>query len=223
LANIFVVALLLAPLGAGAGDLLQFAQKYQDRYASEFKDKAAFEQQFIVRTKVGRTHADDFSYDDARGIATVELAAVSNVLGNLILTERCKNVGRELGVTGFGVKVPFTRLTCHRVFLQGYSAVAMGEPEPEGRALGASFFRIKLSPAEFRRLKAAASLEVVVALTVTLPETGVVVRTEVSNQAATREYPYETHMNVYYVHGTISELKYFLPGAKAPFSTQTVD
>jgi len=217
---LFFLALLFTPLGASALDLLQFAQKYQGLYPSEIVNKAAFEQQYVVRTKLDKVQwSTEFSYDDGQGITTINVSSVLTGLGSLALVDRCKATGRGVGVTGFGVKVPFTRQTCSRVFIRGYDKFFLGEREGIHTSLT---FRIPLSANDFRRLKAAGNIEIAVALTTSMPD-GVVVDHSVSGESATRDFPYETRMNVYYLHGKVSEIQYFLPWAKTPFATQQVN
>jgi hypothetical protein len=214
-------ALLICSVGASAQELLQLAQKFKNRYRSEVVDTSAFQKQYVARTKLGDLGVE-MTYDDNAGVATVRLSSIESKLGMTALVDKCNTTGRALGVTGFGVRVPFTRQTCYRVFLRDYDELVLGEPETKYGHSVSSLFKIQLSPGEFRKLKALGHLDMAVTLTPTLPS-GIVVEHSFSSESATRDYPYETLMNVYHLHGTVSKIDYFLPSAKTPFLTQQVN
>lgn len=202
-------------------DLLQFAQRYANKYPSEVKDQSAFDREYVVRTKIGEAYSTEMSYDDAAGVATVLVGSVDSELRMNALVDTCTPTGRGTGVTGFGVRVNFVKQTCNRVFLRGYDELRLGAESVSESYVTRAKFTIPMTPTEFRRLKALNYIEMTVALTPTIPK-GVVVEKDTVYEAAKSTYPYETTMHVHYIEGTVRELRYYLPWSKTPFLAQNV-
>jgi len=154
----------------------------------------------------GQGHSIDLSafrpeYDVSSGEFVVGFSLA--IVGNLLISQTCKQAGSFPAQNAFGAKVTVRRQTCERFFVNDGDVMA-------ARVGGT---RIKMTPDQFREIKKR-GVRTEIDMTVGHPKHDEPVTFSDTLDEATVSDPIETRMRVWTVFGRLNEIRWILPGEK---------
>ena len=203
--------------GSERPSILAFVQKHKDLYASEIKDDAPFSRDYVSRRRISKFELT-VEYNDSSREITIAWDNLGLNYDELAVLDSCVKTGSGVGTTAMGVKVPFSRMTCHTVKLTRFDGNWLGASEPIGHNPIDNKFTINGDPSRFRDLR---DRGIDVQITFAPIKSGdVPVKYEKTFSRASIDYPYEETRNNYSFPGRTKRVEYFFVGGKTSFHTE---